>query len=879
MSPSLSSVLLRRLRTVYVGEAGHRPGDPPTTTGLVALEAELLDRGFVLTPALHAALAWLGPAGLADAGKQLVGHIDAELGADRTHMPLFRSFPASVPDDTLQLFVDRVFTLLFQWPHQPCVLCSTVGSVHPVAPCAHLVCRECWDGADYSGCPVCHRRTADDDPFLKPAPPRRQVETAAGPVQPLVLGTDAAADAVTALGRLLARRTPLPPQDRDDVVALLAHTPAKLDWLPEEIPVRETKALVLGTLLRDRRTRDAVRAVLPARLTTATDVLRLLAVWSGGGADLLDTVRHRSLPRGMRRELLAVLDALDPSSLVEDVLRHPERWKRAGETLHPNEQHARHPRAALAFAVLRATHVSTVSEPLAATLVRTAAENPLAVRADGALFKANTWTGRVEQAFAAGERGTVIALLAQRPGTLLRRLDQVLRMEGDAKPQDGMPQDAKPQDGVPQDALLHVLEHGLSGAGPGPLLAALGRLRIRDVPGGRRVFFPRGQVTHSYTLDDTRPPLPAPTVARVCALLEREVLRRLSTASRFDLAVLDEGLAALAVPSAESAAAKALVAVPRGSTQPLPEGEVLRMFLHWMQPPAETVDLDLSVAFFDADWTYLGLCDYTNLVYRNRVAVHSGDLTSAPAPKGASEYADLDLDGLTRAGVRFAMPVVFSYNNVPFELLPDAFAGFMALPSVDGRVAHFEPRTVRQRYDLIGHSRVHVPMVVDVERRTFLWTDLHLPPSEGHHSVSRHVDELGRAGRDLYQYFSAGRTTLWDLAVWHAAARTDEVAVSRRDGLVRYLRGAGEDTAAFARRIRTLRTPDTEEPHGTGSKQGDGVAAMERAAAGKRVLLAVVNGDAAPEKVSGTVYRLLPGPVDGCGLDRVAAGDLVAALG
>lgn len=143
--------------------------------------------------------------------------------------------------------------------------------------------------------------------------------------------------------------------------------------------------------------------------------------------------------------------------------------------------------------------------------------------------------------------------------------------------------------------------------------------------------------------------------------------------------------------------------------------------------------------------------------------------------------------------------------------------------------------------------------------------------------MSRHIDELGRAGRDLYQYFSAGRMTLWDLAVWHAAARADEVAVSRRDGLVRCRRGAGEDTAAFARRIRTLRTPDAEEPHGTGS--ADGVAAMERAAAGKRVLLAVVNGDAAPEKASGTVYRLLPGPVDGCGLDRVAAGDLVAALG
>ncbi|CAM5226451.1 RING-type domain-containing protein OS=Streptomyces griseus OX=1911 GN=NCTC13033_01981 PE=4 SV=1 [Streptomyces griseus subsp. griseus] len=143
--------------------------------------------------------------------------------------------------------------------------------------------------------------------------------------------------------------------------------------------------------------------------------------------------------------------------------------------------------------------------------------------------------------------------------------------------------------------------------------------------------------------------------------------------------------------------------------------------------------------------------------------------------------------------------------------------------------------------------------------------------------MARHVDELGRAGRDLYQYFSSGRTTLWDLAVWHAAARTDEVAVSRGDALLRYRRAAGEDTAAFADRIRVLRTPDEKEPHS--AEDGGAVAATERTAAGKRVLLALVSGDAAPERVSGTVYRLLPGPVDGCGLDRVTAGDLVAALG
>ncbi len=64
---------------------------------------------------------------------------------------------------------------------------------------------------------------------------------------------------------------------------------------------------------------------------------------------------------------------------------------------------------------------------------------------------------------------------------------------------------------------------------------------------------------------------------------------------------------------------------------------------------------------------------------RERAAVHSGDLTSAPAPDGATEYVDLDLAALTAAGVRFVVPTVLSFNDVPFERLPDAFAGFMAL--------------------------------------------------------------------------------------------------------------------------------------------------------------------------------------------------------
>ncbi|MGW2744179.1 MXAN_6230/SCO0854 family RING domain-containing protein [Streptomyces sp. NPDC001450] len=864
----LSSVLLRRLRTVYVDQAGPRPGDPSTAGGLVALEGELLDRGFAPTAQLRAALAWLGPAGLGDAGRQLIRHIDAELGADRTHMPLFRSFPVSVPDDTFQLYVDRVFALLLQWPAQPCVLCGTVGSVHPVAPCAHLVCRACWDGADYTGCPLCRRRIDPADPFLVPGEPRRPHDVSAGPLKLLALGTDRAADTVHALRTLLARRTPLPPQDRADLRVLLDHAPADLDWLPEEIPVRETKAFVLGTLLADRHTRVAVTELLATYLTTATDVLRLLCVWAGGAGDLLEPPRLRSLPRALRGRLLSVLDALAVPSLVEDVLRHPGPWKRAAEILHPFEHHARHPRAALAFAVLRGT--DTAGTALGSALLRTAAEHPAAVRVAGDRIRAATWGARVEQALYERDAPAALALLAQRPGELLRRLDHLLRL--------------RQLDALP-DEFADVLRRVLPKAGPGPLLAALGRMRIRHLPGERRVFFPRGQVTHAFTTDDTRAPLAEAVTTRVCALLEAEALRRLSDRPRFDLAVLDSALAGLAVPAAERTAAKALVSVPRGSTQPLPEGAVLRLFLHWMQPVKTRVDLDLSVALYDEDWEFAGLCDYTNLVYGERWAVHSGDLTSAPAPDGATEYVDLDLAALGELGVRYAVPVVFSFNNIPFEELLDAFAGFMALPSAaeEARGAGYHPRTVRQRYDLVGDSRIHVPMLVDLRHRTFLWTDLHLPSDDGFHNVYRHGEDLGRIGRDLFQYFASGRTTLWDLAVWHATARGDEVLVVRRapdrrsvDELWHYRRHDGEPDTAFAARVRALEPPERREP---ATDAADADTRAGEAAAKKHVLLALVHGGVAPEGATGEVYRLLPGPADGCGLEPLTAGDLVAALG
>ncbi len=352
--------------------------DSHLADGLTALEGELLDRGYALSEPLRGALGSAGVEALADGGKGLLRAIDGLLGVERTHMPLFGEFPRALPPHTQALYVERVFSLLRERPWQPCVLCGTARPVHPLSPCAHLVCQDCWDGAEYAGCPLCHRHIDRTTPFLRtdapPAAPGRGV--GGGPLLPLVLGTDRGAEAAAALAGLLERRTPLCPQDREDLKVLLAHAaPGGLDWLPAAIPVPESRALVLGGLLA---LGAPVGDRLPGLLTTATDVLRLLCVWSGGEADPSAVPRMRSLPRPVRRQLLALLGGLEMPVLVGGLLRHPAAWKRVAEMLHPYEHHRRYPRVALAFAVLRRTDVRR-SGALGEGLRAMAAAHPEAV--------------------------------------------------------------------------------------------------------------------------------------------------------------------------------------------------------------------------------------------------------------------------------------------------------------------------------------------------------------------------------------------------------------------------------------------------------------------------------------------------------------------
>lgn len=848
---AIETLLLRRQHQVFPGDPRGRAPAPAKT--IDALEAGLLDLGFVLSRELGQALRTLPVDVLTTLGPAIEKTLAEELGADRPHVPLFRSFPRLIPRDTRTLYVQRVITYLVQNPLQPCLWCARVDTVHALDPCGHLVCSACWDGANYSACPICYRRLAHDDPFIKPTAPTSIVpgSRAGDPgltFKLLHLAADPQAIAEQMLRGLLARATPLSPKDRGDLEVLLAGLGVRvLSVLPPEIPVKEIAAQVFGTLLKDPAAATPTLAAATPYLRNATDVLRVLSVWMGGEADLLAAPKLRSPSRTLRRGFLAALERFPPHLLTEDMLRHAGLWKRLGAQLHPFEQHKKYPNTALAFTVLRRSKPAA-NNTLRDTVEQVAAAHPESFQAVGATLRFRGWAGHLEHALRTDDLESALRLLGQRPGELLRRLDHLLRRITTVRPEL-----------LPQ--VLTRLTTATPSVSPALLMTALAQLRSRTAPLPRRVFFPRGNILKAFGTRDTRPSFSDDVIASATAPLEHELLRRAATLPGFPAAVLDAGLADLVVPFNERTAARSLIAVPRGSNIQIPADQHMRLFVHWTQSENQRVDLDLSVALYDAKWQFRGCCDFTNLVFSDSGATHSGDLTSAPPPLGASEFIDIDAEVLEIEEIRYLVVIVFSYNDIAFDRLPDAFAGFMLRAEMDDE--HFDARTVAQRFDLQGETKAMVPLIVDLTTRRMRWTDAKLRTGGGYHDVGRYRGTLAHLGQDFTAYFGSGaRMDMWELACLHAAARCPDVHVRRRDGaIVLYRRGADESHADFFHRLVDGEPPDLEQ------------APLPDTPA----LLALLRDDLAAATGS-EGYALRWNDLSPTQVRRLAASDLIAAL-
>ncbi|MFJ3231237.1 TerD family protein [Streptomyces sp. NPDC086787] len=584
-------------------------------------DGALMSVGFKLSAGLLEHLSGLSAGAVAEIAVRTLGTVREMVGDHVRHNVYFIDFPANVPD-TFDFWMRCVTEALADGGTRTATLEQlSVGVVDLLTLPSYGGYRHAY--AEMLG---------HHDELIAAAGDRMTVLHLGGALD----------DELTALYLALAgSSTPLGEEVLGDLRELAGHCAQGPQ--PEEIPVRENRAVVNQARLM------AGSSLL---LDTVTDVLRLACGLAGGDVTLREPTRLRTLPRAVRRSLLAGLDAVvaaAPAKLA-DVHAHREMWKRLGERLHPHE-YPQWPCAADVFAVARGEKA------------------------------ARSLDGRVEELLGVGDVTGAVELLNAAPGKLFRCLDRLLRT--------ALTQDER-------DAVVAAAERVVPDVSGRLVLSVRQHLHNRaEDTGERRVFVNRSG--RAWVTEDTRPPVLPPERERLIAAFDEELRRRLPAV---DHLLIDPDVLDVALPLSGRATASGLGVLPRGSVSPV-DGELLRFFVYWKQTGRST-DYDLSALLLNADYTTDSWLSYTNL--RALEGEHSGDITDAP--DGASEFINLRL-GAVRGD--YVVPQVNIFSGEGFEEVEESFFGFM-LREGEQRGRPFEPRTVRMKSELRGPGRVALPL-------------------------------------------------------------------------------------------------------------------------------------------------------------------------
>ena len=525
-----------------------------------------------------------------------------------------------------------------------------------------------------------------------------------------VISLGSIADFETIFTRLLSAKGSLSAEDKDDVKWFIEKYGAAIFRLmPEEIPARETVAFVGALLLKQEIQGD----FLQQHMKTATDILRLAVALSEGDISLAVATKFVKFKRAQRRVLLELLE--NRPNLLEDMQRWKKRWIRLGEILHPGEYKERFAQTYAAFESLRKNKPNV------------------------------SYNAVLEREFEKPESAELVALLKTRPGDFARRLDAALRH-------------------VPaqSDEILSAFSDVAMRVSTPVLLQMHAHFQHRQEPVALRTFFPKGNVGKAFAVEKSLPTLTSQQCAAILGIIENALRHRFAEKDALGACYVDAGLKNFPVPLAQRSASKSLRTLPRGSRLPLPAGDVMRFFL-WWKNGAQRTDIDLSAALYDANFVYKDVISYYNL--KNYGGHHSGDIVDAP--KGAAEFIDLNLPKVLEMGARYLVISVNSYTTQPFCDLPECFAGWMARQHANsGEI--FEPRTVQDRVDLASDTQICLPLMVDLQRRETIWTDLALRHYPSWNNVQNNLRGVSLMLRAMTSHQAPN---LYDLFTLHAQAR------------------------------------------------------------------------------------------------------------
>lgn len=543
-----------------------------------------------------------------------------------------------------------------------------------------------------------------------------------------ILGLGTEKDIENIFVSLLSSKTPLSDFDKEIIQKFIELNGSLfLDLIPNEIPVKETLALIVKEILvyTDRPEKYI-------QIKTATDVLRIAIALSKGDVSLKENTEFKSFSNKERRMFMSILENLNEENIQSDMYRHMGKWLKLGERIHPGAYENKFPKTFSSFNMLR--------------------NYPEQILTTGRL---------VSRAMKTNDLVSLFTLLRNKPGEFVRNFDKMLRMSGnsDFNKKCVLNGFGKIVNDIEIKHLIQLKKY-IEGRGENSLASK-----------EFRYFIPKGSIAKMQVIKNNLLPLNEELVYQISLIIEEAVLNKIrNTKTPMKNVYIDPRLKSYLVPLSLRATNKAINVVTRGSQIDFSIHKTLRMFAYWKEKE-NTVDLDLSAVAFNDNWDYISHLSFTNSKSLGD-SVHSGDVRSAP--RGASEFIDIDMPSFNKNGVRYVVMSVYSFSGQPFSEFT-AHAGFMEREN-PGSGETYEPKTVVNKFDIYGNGTVAIPMIFDLKEQKLIWTDILVTNTNLINCVEDTSSKLILMGKAISDFIHT-KPNLYELFELHAKAFNAEIDI------------------------------------------------------------------------------------------------------
>lgn len=545
-----------------------------------------------------------------------------------------------------------------------------------------------------------------------------------------LLSTGNNEDLMEIFKNLVASKTSLSAQDKEDVTTIIKDCADYANYLPDEIPLKENVALI-GKLIIEEAPIKSAKAI-SKYFRTATDVLRLVTALSDGDISLAGKTKYRNLKRRERRMILDLL--ANCGNITEDLFRYQYEWIRVAEILHPFEYgyKKKYQNINKAFNTLR-----NEKKPL-------------------------MFGGKVQAAILRKDMETAAELLKSRPGEFARQLDKVLRDSND--PYYTLECFKSVASEISTPVLLQVRQHFIG--------------RMAETPNPVRVFFPKGNLAKAMSIKNELPAIDKTICQNVAKACRDALIEQYKSKESLGKVYVDEEFKNYLVPFSQRSASSTTKSVVRGSQLPIKsDATAVRAFIWWTNTNKDNgwdegrVDIDLSAAIYDSDWNYVEHVSYTRLRSGKMKAYHSGDITNGGSSKGkgVAEFLDVNIDAVAENG-RYIVYQVYNFTGQKFSTLENCRFGWMEREDVDsGEI--FEPTTVNMVMDVNAEGVTAIPVIFDCVERKFIWCDMNLGIERSHYGGINLESNLTGVTATCYAMTHLNKPNIYDLAMFNAMAR------------------------------------------------------------------------------------------------------------